>query len=243
MIASTFASLIHRFPRDFAMMGLIGGLYLFSAPSQAAEHCFLENPRVIVAAEAKLAVTLRCKPTPTENSVRYPVGKLYLGVSLYNVTDDRLRRTTVRLESEWAQGRDILPIEIVRPDSAQEVTFPLGNIQNWTHFQIAVWDQKNECRQDVEVSDCRSSGFTLGAVDDSQLPIPVDAWPRPICNVTQLKANGFFAWVEREGQLGDPEMDDRYRTAYAVNDCWKRFPNRLGLGYSVRRWRVGPLKP
>jgi hypothetical protein len=195
------------------------------------------------AAGASLTMTVHCDAAQSARSVRYPTGQLYVGATLYKLDDGSLRTATTRMERA-ADGRDLPSIEITRPDSTRDVTFALGNIGDWTHYLVAVWDKKNVCKPDDDNPACKTFGFTLGAVDDTEFPIPVDTFPRPACNVAQLTSLGYFDAVEKgDIQLGGQDLDDKFVNAYALNDCWKRFANRPGLGYSVRRWTIAPLKP
>jgi len=73
---------------------------------------------------------------------------------------------------------------------------------------------------------CKTSGVKLGDMDSFELPIPIDAWPRPVCNVEQLTSRGFFRWAETEGDFGGPQVPERFATMLATNDCFLRFPGR-----------------
>ena len=211
--------------------------------AEAQEHCRLDNPQVTRSAGGgQLKVSVACQQAPSAETVRYPAGTLHLGVTLYKV-QPRLRNTPVPVTDEEVEHTYVKPVEITRPTSPREIVVPLGNIGANTHILLAVWNSKKRCNSGDRNPGCTVAGGTLGDTDSFQLPIPVDAWPRPICNVAELTSSGFFRWVQKEGDFGGPRVPDNYAEMLEGNDCFMRFADRPGLGFSVRRWRAQPLPP
>jgi hypothetical protein len=209
------------------------------APAQAQEHCRLDNPQVI---SDRLEVTVACQQASSNQTVRYPAGSLSVGVTLYKIPESGLRNKVVPVvEDDTVEFAYVKPTEIERPTTPKKVVIPLGALGNKTHILLAVWDKKSACAAGDQTEGCTKAGVRLGEIDAFELPIPIDAWPRPVCNVEQLTSRGFFRWVETEGDFGGPQVPERFATMLATNDCFMRLPDRPGLGFSVRRWRAQPL--
>jgi hypothetical protein len=214
---------------------------------QAQEHCRLDNPQVVSASGAyQLKVTVACQQAASAQTVRYPAGPLSIGVTLFKIPLPGLRNRVVPVVESEAAVDDVtftyIPsVEIGRPAATKEVAIPLGDVGTNTHILLAVWDKSTKCDAGDQSKGCTTSGVKLGEMDSFELPVPIDAWPRPVCNVEQLASRGFFRWAETEGDFGGPQVPERFAKIMATNDCFMRFPNRPGLGFSVLRWRAQPL--
>jgi hypothetical protein len=228
-----------------AVVTIVGG----AARSHAQEYCRIENPQVVRGASSALNVRISCKPNPASGTVRYPAGKLYLGVTLYALEDVGLRNAIVPIIEGSTSFTYVIPVEFTRPGANAALTVPLGDLGANTHVLVAVWDKRTACSDvgggndqapDPDSAACRVAGATLGRTDSFGMPIPIDAWPRPICNVGRLTQNGFFHWVETDGVVAS-DLEDFVRTSMGSNDCWMRQADGLGLGYSVRQWRAQPI--
>ena len=207
--------------------------------SSTPENCEIAEVKITgKRSAAKLAVTIACAATSRESSVLYPAGPLYLGVSLFKVDGASLRDLVIPYEDN-GNAQYVPHREIVRKDGRHRYEIDMGNMSDLTHILIAVWDKQNKCRP--EGSSCLAGSLTLGDVDEWGMPIPIDAWPRPVCDVKRLAKSGFFEWVVEDGDLGGTRVPDKYDSMLSANDCWIRFPKRGGLGYSVRRWRLAPM--
>src|SRR5258706_2746562 len=218
-------------------------LLLATTQIRAQEHCRLDNPQVAsVSGAYQLKVTVACQQTASVQTVRYPSGPVSIGVTLYKIPEQGLRNRVVPVVENNVEFKDyVRPIEIGRPATSKEVVISLGDLGSNTHILLAVWDKSAACSADDSSAGCKTSGVKLGDMDSFELPIPIDAWPRPVCNVEQLTSRGFFRWAETEGDFGGPQVPERFATMLATNDCFLRFPGRPGLGYSVQRWRAQPL--
>jgi hypothetical protein len=218
--------------------GVVLALALSTVPdgaSQAQEHCRLEGPPTLAAGQLKVKVT--CQANATAQTVRYPAGPLHLGISLYKL-DNSLARVVAPLRDDG--NGDALHLdaqEFRRPARSAELTFRLPANITQSHILVAIWDQKNPCSEPS--ARCGSSGHTLGKVDPNELPIPVDVWPRPVCNIASLQARGYFAW-SATAEMGAPDADDEMKSLARVNDCWMRDASWPGLGVSLQQWRVAP---
>jgi hypothetical protein len=182
-------------------------------------------------------VKLTCQQTPAGQTVSYPAGQLYVGLSLYKLPAN-VRQAVAPLKSENNEGAYHADAqEIPRPATSVELTFRLPSNLTQTHMLLAVWDQKNECSDDGR---CGALRYTLGKVDRNENPIPVDAWPVPVCNVATLQARGFFAWSQ-SAEWETPGEDGDMMSLARLNDCWMRDSTWPGRGLSYRQWRVAPL--
>jgi hypothetical protein len=177
------------------------------------------------------------------DAVDYGDGMLYLGVSLYDVhqSEPELLRYNLR-HRDFGDALDLDPVEFKPKEGVSSFSFDYDKSGGQTHFLAAVWDRKDMCSTGGQ-GRCDSHGFTLGRVDSDELPLPVDAYPRPFCDIETMDEAGFFDKV-RSGEIEfdinnqlPPELSDLF---YA-NDCWSNDPDRLGLGYSVWTWRVAPV--
>jgi len=221
---------------------VIAATLVATLPTRAQENCRLDNPQVVrEQGGAQLKVRITCQPARAPGTLRYPAGKLYLGVTLYSVEDPRLRGAVVPIveRSGHLTPTYVAPVEFTRPGASQALTLPLGDLGANTHILVAVWDKRNAC-SDPNSAACRVARATLGRTDSFGMPIPIDTWPRPVCDVERLTRNGFFNWVDTDGVIA-PDVPDEVSIALQTNDCWMRQRDGLGLGYSVRQWRAQPL--
>ena len=213
----------------------------------AAEHrneCYLRSPSLIHTEGAMtIRVTLACEETSSDLAIPYPEGPLYIGIDLYNIRDLRLQRSTLLvgdLDVDYDILAPIAPVTLNKLNKTQDIDIKLGDAKGATHFMLAVWDKRRACRRDDHY-DCKIVKYVYGDVDGFGFPVPVDVLPRPVCDVQTLERKGFFKWVATEGDPAGVAMPDEYGASFADNDCFTRLKHRLGLGYSVRRWRVEPL--
>jgi hypothetical protein len=206
-------------------------------PLRAQEHCRLQAPALSI---NQIRLKITCQNGANDQTVPYPAGPLYVGVSLYHLENSALAKSVAPLTNYDENATlHLMPQEISRPTQSTELTFQRPPNVTQTHILVVVWDQKNSCDQN---NDGCPIGFTLGKVDADELPIPVDAWPKPICDVAKLGRSGFFKWSET-GELGGRDVPDQYQTMYLTNDCWKYDASWPGRRVSFRRWRVAPLSP
>lgn len=229
------------------LLPVLAGLVSINfAPASGQENCRLLEAKILRGQGGhQLKTGIACQDATGPDHVRYPAGPLFVGLSLYRIEQPAIRKAITRFH-EWSgtpwTRTNIVPIELPRPAGLREISFELGDAGAFTHFVVAVWDQKNPCQPDTaEAESCAKAGGTLGFVDSLDLPVPVDTWPRPVCDVRQLTNSGFFEWVERAGDVAGSAVPDRYRSMLHANDCWTRFADRPGLGYSLRQWRLQPM--
>ena len=217
-----------------AWKGAVAAVSLIAAASAAAaQHCLLDAPTL---SAGQLKVKLACQATAGPQTVPYPEGPLYVGVSLYKGPGAAARSST-RLNDE-SGALHVAAQEIRRPAASAELTFRLPANLTQTHMLIAVWDQKNTCSNNDPR--CGRLGYTLGKVDGDGNPVPVDAWPVPACNVASLQSRGYFTWSET-ANWGSPAEDEEMMDLARLNDCWIRNAQWPGRGLSYRKWRVAPL--
>lgn len=177
------------------------------------------------------------------NAVSYPAGKLYLGMSLYAPSISVPSERKLELKTTDRGGAlDLLPIEFEAAAGVQEFLFDTSERDGQTHFLAAVWDQRNGCTG-LSSKRCDEFGFTLGRKDADGLPLPIDALPRPICDIDALEKTGLFKMIQRGEAYFDIQnvLPDEITTLLSANDCWSFERSRPGLGFSVRRWRVAPF--
>ncbi len=202
----------------------------------AQEHCRLEPP---TRAGGQLKIKLTCHDNADAQTVRYPAGPLHVGVSLYKLPGS-LGQVIAPFQDEGESGALHLDAqEIRRPRGSNELTFRMPANVSQTHVLVAVWDQKNSCTPRTSTY-CGPSRQTFGKVDRYQQPVPVDAWPIPICDVAALQARGYFKW-SATADWGAPSEDEEMMTLARLNDCWMQDPQWPGRGLSYRQWRVAPL--
>jgi hypothetical protein len=213
--------------------------------AQAGQFCTLNAPSMrSEAGHDRLVTSLTCVGSAAKNELPYPEGELFVGATLFRASEkfkDTLLRYDSRQPMEWAatDGKEPVDLEAIVTHAAlgnTEIAFQIPSGRAFTHVQLAVWDKKNTCDGD---SDCPKSGYTLGRFDENRLPIPIDTWPRPVCSKTKLIESGYLT---KEGP-GDPAgvaLTSGDTAAFDLNDCY-RLVSGADLGYSLRRWRVGPL--
>jgi hypothetical protein len=220
-----------RFQRS--ILKVVIAAILFPLPdgaSRAEEYCRLERPTINA---HQLEVKVTCEAKANAETVRYPVGPLYVGVSLFTLDPGLARAVAPYIDN--GEGLDLEAQEIRRPTQSAELSFQIPPNISQTHILVAVWDRKNKC------ANCGSRTHTFGRVDGSGLPIPVDVWPPPICDVAKLRARGYFAW-SAGASLGDPEdMTSEMGMLADANDCWMHNAKWPGRGVSYLRWRVAPF--
>jgi hypothetical protein len=218
----------------------------FQVHAKAGQFCTLNGPTLrSEAGHNRLVTSLTCVGSVDKNELPYPDGELFVGATLFRASEN-YKATPLRYDSwkapmEWAatDGREPVDLEAVVTHAAPgktEIAFLIPSGRAFTHVQLAVWDKKNACAGDTG---CPKSGYTLGRSDEDGLPIPIDTWPRPVCNKTKLIESGYLT---NEGP-GDPAgvaLTSGDTAAFDLNDCY-RLVSGAGLGYSLRRWRVGPL--
>jgi hypothetical protein len=217
-------------------------LLLMGGSGWAESYCELGAPIIRKDGDHyRLKVAVTCSQTRKGLAVEYPDGSLYVGASLYRV-DAGLAGKIVPFTTPGSETDvDLMPAELHLTQGRTEVEFEIDSLADSTHLLIAVWDQKNPCSSDAAASDrCQTFGYTLGATDDFGMPIPIDAWPRPVCHRESLIADGFFSWVKEGGDPSGHAMPDEFTDDYALNDCWS-LVDAKGLGFSVRQWRIGPI--
>ncbi|MEA2886571.1 MAG: hypothetical protein QOD11_931 [Bradyrhizobium sp.] len=210
-----------------------------------AKYCSLNPPTIQKSDATRLYVRIRCDDAASETTVNYPQSSLYVGATVF--------RLSKGLEEKIAPSRyppdgdtnylDLKAVEWSTDSGEQEISFEIPRGTIYSHVLLAVWDIKEDCDRQFmgNKNGCSLFKYTLGRVDDSELPIPIDAWPRPICDKNKLQREGFFKWVKGEGLLmTEGEMPTRFRSIFRLNDCWQLTGSDTGLGYSVHRWRVGP---
>lgn len=219
----------------FACQALATVLVFFGPAAHAQEFCRLEKPAV---SGGQISVKISCQAAADERSVRYPAGSLFVGLSLFTLEDAPAGQITtyaLRLEDSPTH----LPAqEIKRPATSADVLFKVPPGKH-THFLVAVWDHKHTC---AGKEGCPSVGYTLGKLDKDDLPVPVDAWPTPACDVAKLKGGGFFAATAKE-YLGEKPsaVEDKFPVELETNDCWMQNANWPGRGVSYKRWKLAPV--
>jgi hypothetical protein len=216
---------------------------MFTGTGWAANYCELGPPALNKSdSHYRLSVTVKCSQSPSGVAVEYPEGILYVGASLYRLGADLAGKIVpfVTPDSD-TQTIDLAPVELhMTPDQAK-ISFDIDALDDSTHVLIVIWDKKNPCSSDnSDSAECQKFGYTLGRVDEFGMPIPIDTWPRPICHRERLSTDGFFSWVEQAGDPSGHAMPEGLEDDYSLNDCWSLIETK-GLGFSVRRWRVGPL--
>lgn len=167
----------------------VATLIFTASPAIAAQFCSLGQPTL---RGTSLTVPLNCATTASETAVSYPATALFVGATLYRL-EAGLQGKVAPLRSP-EEAYDLPAVTVPAGRAPREVTFDLGNAAGFTHLLVAVRDKKTECANGAEGSGgCGKYHYTLGRTDRLDMPIPVDAWPRPICNKMELERAGFFA--------------------------------------------------
>lgn len=208
--------------------------------ASAGQFCILETPSLqTTAGGIDVVVTVKCSAAAGDSALPYPDGTLYVGATVFRA-DPGLKGKTLPFDS-WKDDERMQPthlpaVEVRAVSGPIKATFHLPQIGANTHISIAVWDQKNACKGQ---SDCPEIGYTLGRADDDGMPIPIDTWPRPVCRKAKLIASGYLTSsgpVDPSGHV----LEGSAARDFLSNDCY-RLVKSDGLGYSLRRWRIGPL--
>lgn len=227
------------------LMFLMAALFAPQA-AEAATFCALTAPTLETAGgKSQLKVAVACSDTATPGTVPYPEGDLYVGASLYKIDqglEGKIISTGIYGDADPEHILDLKAIELHNVAGTIPVTFDIANPDQYTHVLIAVWSQKDSCPPDqvTATNGCADFGYTLGPADWYGMPIPIDASPRPVCDKEALTANGYFNWVSESGDPTGNTMPEEFSDSFNLNDCWENTGD-VGLGYSVRRWRVGPI--
>ena len=186
------------------------------------------------------SVPIQCGEAKALGALPYPAGPLYVGATLYKLPKALRDKVSPLSDSEDVQSFD-LPMQAFDKAGSTAVKFNLHGLSGYTHALVVVWDQKNTCENEYDAnSGCARFHYSLGRVDDQSFPIPIDAWPRPVCDKERLKQAGFFKWTKEDGDPSGLTAPRYLENFFLLNDCFTDTGD-LGLGYSVRRWRVGPL--
>ena len=192
-----------------------------------------------------ITATIHCEDAKSGTLVRYPDLTVYVGATVVKAPGKFARDVIPTKLGLWGEDSyfDLKPVEVSQAQLASDVkvTFPAENLAGYTHLVMAVWSKKENCEtrylSDEEKdknNGCRLYGFVLSDADDEEYPAPIDAWPRPVCNVPALKQAGFF-----KAGKDFMTMGSRLQGLAKTNDCWN-LVERPGLGYSLSRWRLGP---
>ncbi len=217
---------------------ILAALIVSVGSAHATTSCALGPARL---QETRLILPVTCGPAA--RAVPYPDGPLHIGATLYRMPSGLRGRVAPLPSAELAPGDTLhLPsITFTAGPALRELSFDAAGATGFTHLLVAIWDQKNVCEADGNSeSGCSRFQYSLGRVDAAEFPIPVDAWPRPICDKQGLQAAGFFRWVEREGDPAGMAAPSPFDRMFTLNDCYAA-TGPVGLGFSVRRWRVAPL--
>jgi hypothetical protein len=119
------------------------------------------------------------------------------------------------------------------------VRLQAGDTAAYSHIVFAIWSEREDCSaedtQDKQSADgCTLYKYRFRNVDDEEYPAPIDAWPRPSCDLVSLRRAGFF------GDKDPINLPRRLRGLAQLNDCWN-LTRSPGLGFSIQRWRAAPL--
>lgn len=217
---------------------------LAAPPAVAGEHCRIGPAKVVAAGrDLALSVPIACADRPGAETVKYPGGPLYVGATLLKQPGLVVGRIS-RLEpkADRVDATDLPAIALNDRPVSSELRFPLTRPLTATHALVAVWDARLTCPVESPQENHCAEGVAAvyGKFDGFEMPIPVDAWPRPVCNKAALKASGFFAWVSESGDPAGHAIPSKLERDFALNDCFTEVPGD-GLGFSVRRWRMGPV--
>lgn len=222
-----------RRPRRPILLVLVP-LFLSTFAFAAGEpiYCRLLEPSITTREDKVIAgVQLSCQSTPAEGHVPYPAeGPVYVGATLYRLTHD-LNESTVVRELDAASMLDLPAREIAPVRDGARVELEAPAAKGLTHYVVAVWDAKGDCPPHVERPGCQAYGYVLGRIDIDEMVIPVDAFPRPRCDVEARRALPHF-------DCFGPDPSEFCTSSDCVN-LQEDAP--VGLGYSIFRWRVAPL--
>ncbi len=206
----------------------------------ASQSCRLMPPTATQGLQGTgFTVAVQC--AAAEGAVPYP-DAVFIGATMFREAPD-LKGKIVPFDSladgDSVPHTDLPPQEWHRGAQRVSFTFAMAAGDPATHVSIVVWDKKTMC---AGQPDCPPIGYTLGRVDDDGLPFPVDAWPHPFCDRQALEQIGYLT---KDGP-GDPAgvaLSDEFAQRFQTNDCYRLDPaaSPVGLGYSVRRWRLGPV--
>jgi hypothetical protein len=228
-----------------ALVAIAAALLTCWLPTEAnARWCALTSPAVQPSGSgATITVTIHCEDARTGNLVQYPDKTLYVGATIVKEPPEFQRDVVPQTSGDWSSDQyfDLKVVEVSQAQLANDVkvSFAAADFSSYTHLVMAVWDTKESCEtrylpDEEKGNGCRLYGFVLRDVDEEEYPAPIDAWPRPVCNVSVLKQAGFF---KRGKDIMN--MSRRLQGLAKLNDCWN-LVNRPGLGYSLSRWRLAP---
>jgi hypothetical protein len=211
----------------------------FGADLQAQQTCRLGPPAV---SAGQVSVPLSCRNGASDaGGVAYPAGTLFAGLTLFTLANASAGEAVYSDFDPGETSHLHLPAQEIKASGSSSIVFKFTPGKH-THFLVAVWDRKTACTKSPD-NECPSLGYTLGRVDAGQLPMPIDVWPAPVCDVAKLSRRGFFAVTAKE-ELGalPSEVFQSFRTEYLTNDCWTYDPKLPGRGMSLRQWRLAPLR-
>jgi len=217
------------------------------AQARANQFCALDAPSLrMEGGSPRLVATLKCAGAASKQQLRYPDGELFVGATLFRASEKYKSTTSLRYDSmkaaEWvaSDAQDPVDLDAFAIHTAAgptEIVFQIPAGPAFTHVLLAVWNRKNECAGD---SDCPKFGYTLGTPDEDGLPVPIDTWPRPVCDKAKLIDSGYLTTDGPGDPAGVALTSSEFTAMFELNDCYRLIEGD-GLGYSLRRWRVGPL--
>jgi hypothetical protein len=223
----------YRRPRCPLLLVLVP-LFLSAIAFAAAgpKYCRVLEPSFTTREDKVVAsVQLSCHSTPSADYIPYPAeGPVFVGATLYRLTHD-LNESTVVRELDAASILDLPAAEISPVTDGARVVLEAPAAKGLTHYVVAVWDSKEDCPQHVDRPGCQAYGYVLGRIDIDEMVIPVDAFPRPRCDIEARRALPHF-------DCFGPDPSEFCTSS----DCVNLQEGALtGLGYSIFRWRVAPL--
>ncbi len=208
--------------------------YTLSLPAVAYAGCELAEPKFREnAGTMSVEVMLNCSNTERVNDLIYPNGVLHVGMSLVELPSEQ-GTVSIQLNGSEPKEHLVAPAQIDFGAGERSATLELGAVPaGATHYVVALWSEESEC-VDLPAMVC------FGPVDDDLFPIPLDTYPRPVCDRDELSAKGYFDWALH----GDPsgyQSDQTIKDLFYSVDCYRGNQSEYGLGVSLKRWRVAPL--
>lgn len=215
--------------------------FAFGFDLQAQQSCRMEPPAV---SAGQIVVKLDCQSgKPDSDRFAYPPGPLFVGLTLFTLASGSATGDAEYSDYDGERARQLhLPAQEIKTTASSSIAFKFTPAKH-THFLVAIWDVKTPCKKSSN-EECPSLGYTLGRVDAGGLPMPVDVWPAPVCDVAKLGRRGFFEVTAKEELDATPsEVFQSFRTEYLTNDCWTYDSKLPGRGMSLRKWRLAALRP